>query len=1062
MPESRNPITSATGQVSLPAHNPYLPHVDDILKRLQQSLGDRYAVEREVGRGGMATVYLATDLKHQRSVAIKVLLPELAASVGHDRFLQEIGIAAKLQHPHILPVYDSGEADGLLYYVMPFVEGESLRDLIVRQGQLEPDQALLIAREVAGALDFAHRSGVVHRDIKPANILISDGHAVVADFGIARAISVSGSQGLTQAGMAIGTPSYMSPEQALGETDLDGRTDVYALGSVLYEMMAGSPPFEGTSPQAIVAKTISATIPKLERDTVGVQPVIERAMAKEPGDRFQTAGEMERALRSGSTSLSGPVAQPRKRSMMVGAVAIVVVAAAAVALWPRGWSVEGDPRHSLIVFPFENKTAEDDKDYWEDASMNLLGLAIAQWEDMRVYDDERTGSLMRRRGVDSARDLDFDAAQRMAKDAHVGTLVLGDIRREGDSLSIEAKVHDVQTGDRIATEIVRTGRDADPRPVFDSLAARVLSVSGAPPGERPGLVAQTTHSLEAYRAYLRGVEALQQFEIDDAREALTLAVEIDTTFALAYLRLRDVDGWAGIEASPARRREWTAKAQAHSASLPPSVRTLVQFYVAYENGDLERARELARELIAKDSTDVEAWYQLGEAHFHDNAGRIPHEPEYGNMGKALRAFERAREIDPRYLLAYRHILDVLGNCAANNPWLCLADSAVYASQADLDAQYGADEVERIRAEARTGQIDAAYAWIDAAPQSPIARSVLIQLLIERDRPDDARVQLGALRASGGMTEARIWEATLLLRGSAYGPAADTLTAALDDPLALRTLLTGQGPDRAFAALGAGARIERIQALLGQILDLLAGRSNVANGPGGMELPITVLADLVDFQMAAGFAVDPDEVRRLASWWMDTVDSLFAGDDAGHQHALASTGASILQAYVTTRDTTMLVRFLAQIDTSASRTWRVMDAFLALARGDTAHAVMRIDRHVRQADDREFTGEPGSVRSFAWADLLVHLGEHEEAIEVFGWLDSTSTRLARPMLQVRSWPERGALYQQLGEPDKAIEMYQLFIEAWSGGDDGVQPQVERARSAVAALQGQVDLPAETPG
>ncbi len=403
--------------VSLQGRKPYLSRVDDILKRLQQSLGDRYAVEREVGRGGMATVYLATDLKHQRSVAIKVLLPELAASVGHDRFLQEIGIAAKLQHPHILPVYDSGDADGLLYYVMPFVEGESLRDLILRQGRLDPDEALLIAREVAGALDFAHRSGVVHRDIKPANILISDGHAVIADFGIARAISVSGSQGLTQAGMAIGTPSYMSPEQALGETDLDGRTDVYALGSVLYEMMAGSPPFEGTSPQAIVAQTISATIPKLEHDTVGVQSVIERAMAKEPGDRFQTAGEMERALRSGSTSLSGPVAQPRKRNLLVGAVVVVIVAAAAVALWPRGWSVEGDPRHSLIVFPFENKTGDDDKDYWEDASMNLLGLAIAQWEDIRVYDDERTGSLMRRRGVESARDLDFDAAQEMARQA---------------------------------------------------------------------------------------------------------------------------------------------------------------------------------------------------------------------------------------------------------------------------------------------------------------------------------------------------------------------------------------------------------------------------------------------------------------------------------------------------------------------------------------------------------------------------------------------------------------------------------------------------------------------
>ncbi|MEE8061387.1 MAG: serine/threonine-protein kinase, partial [Gemmatimonadales bacterium] len=603
----------------------------DLLDDLRSALDDRYEIEKEIGRGGMAIVFRATDRKHNRPVAIKVLLPDLAASVGHERFLREIEIAAKLQHPHILPVYDSGEADGLLYYVMPFVEGESLRDLIVRQGRLAPEDALRIAGEVAGALDFAHRHGVVHRDIKPANILISDGHALVADFGIARAISVSGSAGLTQAGMAIGTPSYMSPEQAFGETELDGRTDIYSFGCVLYEALAGNPPFEGTTPQAIVAQTISGPTPQLESDPYGVQQVIDRAMEKDPADRFQTASEIVAALRSGTTT--GPIRRPRRSRQFAAAAAIgiAIVAVAAFAFWPRGWSVEGDPRHSIIVFPFENKTADAAKDYWEDASMNLLGLAIAQWEDMRVYDDERTGSLLRRSDIESASDLDFDAAQSMAREAGVGTLVLGDIRREGDSLAIEAKVHDVASGNRLATEIVRAGLDADPRPLFDTLAARVLSVSGAPPGERPGLVAQTTNSLEAYRAYLLGVEALQRFDLDEARTSFNLAVELDTTFALAYLRLRDVDGWIGVESDPAQRREWTVKAQAHSASLPPRIKTLVQFYVAYENGELGRARGLAEELIGYDSTDVEAWYQLGEAHFHDDAARYPHEPSYGNL-----------------------------------------------------------------------------------------------------------------------------------------------------------------------------------------------------------------------------------------------------------------------------------------------------------------------------------------------------------------------------------------------------------------------------------------------
>ncbi|HMC18012.1 MAG TPA: serine/threonine-protein kinase, partial [Gemmatimonadales bacterium] len=268
-----------------------------MLERLHAALGDRYRVEREVGAGGMAIVFLATDVKHQRPVAIKVLRPELAAAVGHERFLREIEIAAKLQHPHILPVYDSGQADGMLYYVMPFVEGESLRDRLSRGGPLPHAEAARIAREVADALAYAHRQGIVHRDIKPANILLSQGHAVVADFGVARAVSASAARSeLTQTGMAVGTPTYMSPEQALGETNLDGRTDVYALGVVLYEMLAGSPPFEGATPQSIVAQALSRKAPPLAHDALGLEPVIERALAREPGDRFTTADELGGAL----------------------------------------------------------------------------------------------------------------------------------------------------------------------------------------------------------------------------------------------------------------------------------------------------------------------------------------------------------------------------------------------------------------------------------------------------------------------------------------------------------------------------------------------------------------------------------------------------------------------------------------------------------------------------------------------------------------------------------------------------------------------------------------------
>src|SRR6266446_4976861 len=272
----------------------------DLLARLQAALADRYAVERELGHGGMATVYLAQDLKHHRKVAIKVLNPELAAALGPDRFLREIEIAAGLSHPHILPLYDSGEAGGLLYYVMPFVEGESLRDRLNREQQLPLLDALQITREAAEALAHAHQHGIVHRDIKPENILLLAGHALVADFGIARAVSEAGGDKLTQTGMAIGTPHYMSPEQALGSEHVDARSDVYSLGCVLYEILIGQPPFTGPNSMAIMARHSMEVVPSLQvvRSSVPdeVEDAVMQSLEKTPADRFQTMKEFAERL----------------------------------------------------------------------------------------------------------------------------------------------------------------------------------------------------------------------------------------------------------------------------------------------------------------------------------------------------------------------------------------------------------------------------------------------------------------------------------------------------------------------------------------------------------------------------------------------------------------------------------------------------------------------------------------------------------------------------------------------------------------------------------------------
>lgn len=318
----------------------------DALADLRTALADRYDIERALGSGGMATVYLARDRKHERPVAVKVLRPDLAASLGADRFLREIRITAKLNHPHILPLHDSGEARGFIYYVMPVVEGESLRARLLREGRLPIVEATNIARQVADALDYAHRHGVMHRDIKPENILLEDGHAVVADFGIARALSSAGADQVTQTGLAVGTPVYMSPEQATPGAVLDGRTDIYSLGCVLFEMLTGTPPFTGTSVPEILSKRFTVTVPSASAERHETPPdleaALEKALAVTPDQRFATAGDFARALSlpegvvpSGAALTGPPPSQPLKRWSRVIVAAIAAAGLVALVLWTR-------------------------------------------------------------------------------------------------------------------------------------------------------------------------------------------------------------------------------------------------------------------------------------------------------------------------------------------------------------------------------------------------------------------------------------------------------------------------------------------------------------------------------------------------------------------------------------------------------------------------------------------------------------------------------------------------------------------------------------------------------
>ncbi len=520
----------------------------DMLDILQKSLGDRYLVERELGSGGMAVVYLARDVKHDRPVALKVMRPELSASLGAGRFLREIGIAAKLSHPHILALYDSGEADGLLYYVMPFVEGESLRDLLDREQQLSLEDSVRITREVAEALSQAHSYGIIHRDIKPENIMLSGGHAIVADFGIARALSAAGGDNLTQTGTAVGTPAYMSPEQSGGDPSLDGRSDIYSLGCVLYEMLVGQVPFTGPSAQAIMARhTMDAvTPPSIMRQSVPeeLEDVILRALEKAPADRFRTAAEFAEALvelDSGTYSLrrtTRAVATSRRRRRRrrvtagLSAVGVIGVGIISWQLLSGGNGsdtviVDGLDPTSVAVLYFEDLSPDKDLAYVVDGITEGL---IDRLSTVRALD------VVSRNGVEQYRDqvLPRDSIARLLE---VGSIITGAVEQVGDRLRVTVRLVDGISGADLDRELVDVPA-ADLLAMQDSVVDQVSRIMRERIGDevRTRQRRASTSSTDAWALVQRGQRLLKdgfEQEAEDLDRAARTYIEADSLAELA-------------------------------------------------------------------------------------------------------------------------------------------------------------------------------------------------------------------------------------------------------------------------------------------------------------------------------------------------------------------------------------------------------------------------------------------------------------------------------------------------------------------------------------------------
>ena len=662
LPTDANPLS--------PLSPPPDRHTAHIRERLQDALAGRYAVEAQIGKGGMGMVYRAHDLRHGREVAIKVLPPDLATAIAAERFLLEIRTAARLLHPHILGLIDSGDADGLLYYIMPCVEGESLREKLDRERTLPLAEALRITREVSSALAHAHAHGVVHRDIKPENVLLVDGvHAVVADFGLALALLRAADRKLTQSRHVVGTIAYMSPEQAGSGDVVDGRADIYSLGCILFEMLAGRPPFEGDSELAVLAQQMTAPPPRLppERTDVpaAVERVVHRALEKDPAARYQTATQLCQELDEIPTA-----ARPRRRldlrgwpgvrrsgivaaATLAGAAALGALAyfLPAAAPWRQqlstAWSAPLDSSRYLVLPIRWGAGVPADV-----GAETRLQEAFARWNGIAVVDQRRLADGL---AGDDAPYLETPQLQRLARRFGAGRFVQGDVTALGDSVRIAAAVYDAGSGRLLDEDAVKVRRmeAADPAAYY-RLADRLLfsRVPSTARDEGGG----ATASAPAKHAYLRGHRAIAGWNLPAADSAFAGAIAHDEGFAAAQLWLAQVRAWESVE--PRQWRSLVEQALARESQLSERERGLARALLHLSRDEYPEACARYGELKRASPRDFVATFGIGECIRRDDAvvrdARSPSGWRFrGSRAQAIRAYREAFELLPSVHKGFR-------------------------------------------------------------------------------------------------------------------------------------------------------------------------------------------------------------------------------------------------------------------------------------------------------------------------------------------------------------------------------------------------------------------------
>ena len=582
--------------------------MNSLQERLTEGLKNRYVVERPLGEGGMAVVFLARDLRHERAVAVKVLRPEISAEIGAERFLREIRMAASLTHPHILPVFDSGDADGLLFYVMPSMEGHSLRHRLDEEGPLGLADALRITSEVASALDYSHRNHVMHRDIKPENILLHEGAALLADFGIGKALT--GGKSITQTGVAIGTPAYMSPEQASGETDVDGRSDIYSLGCVLFEMLSGETPFTGPSARAIIAKRFVSPAPSVRttRDVPeSVDAAVGRALARTPVDRYRTGAEfaeaMKAILRTGETAAHTP---PEAKSSTA--------------------------RKAIAVLPLANMSADPENEYFSDGMTEEIINALSKVPGVHVASRSSSFAFKGKRDVD---------VRQVGEKLGVTSVLEGSVRKIGNRIRISAQLVNVENGYQLWSETYDRQLE-DVFAVQDEISRSIVDALKVQLGGASAQVVAPTKNLEAYTTYLKGRYHFNKFSEQSLRKALDLfqhALLQDPGFARAYAGISDVwcdlaDDWVAPDDAYPRAKAAAERALQRDPELADAMISIGKVLCWHEWAFGEGVWQLER-AIALSPNNSEAQWVLGTAL-----------PLVGRLSDGIIAVRRAVALDP--------------------------------------------------------------------------------------------------------------------------------------------------------------------------------------------------------------------------------------------------------------------------------------------------------------------------------------------------------------------------------------------------------------------------------